>query len=112
LTDLLRAANRSEYVERSKLTVAAWFSEWLEKAIKPPAKRASTYRVYKHVLEDKVIPVLGAIWLQELKAADIKRYYTDQQLSSSTLAQHHAIISGALKTAVLKGSWSATSPLS
>ena len=38
-----------------------------------------------------------------MKAADIKRYYTDQTVSPSTLAQHHAILSGALKAAVLEG---------
>jgi hypothetical protein len=103
LTELLRAANRGEFVERSKTTVGKWFLEWLDKAIKPPAKRASTYRVYRHVLEEKVIPVLGEIRLQELKAADVKRYYTDTALSSSTLAQHHAIIHSALKAAVLEG---------
>jgi hypothetical protein len=95
LTELLRAANRGEFVEKSALTFGAWLSEWLEKAIKPPARRLGTYNTYKHVIEHKLSPVLGAIRLQDLKAADLKRYYTDQKLSSSTLAQHHAIASGA-----------------
>jgi integrase len=103
LNELIRSANRGEFVEKSKLTVAEWFTEWLEKAIKPPAKRPSTYRVYQHVLKNKVTPAIGSIRLQELKAADIKRYYTDAKVSSSTLAQHHAIIHSALKAAVLEG---------
>jgi integrase len=62
-----------------------------------------TYNTYRHVIDQKLRPVVGAIRLQDLKAADLKRYYTDQQLSSSTLAQHHAIVSGALKAAMLEG---------
>lgn len=46
---------------------------------------------------------IGAIKLQELKALDVKRYYTDQALSSSTLAQHHAILHSALKAACIEG---------
>lgn len=53
-----------------------------------------------HVIHDKLIPALGAIPLQQLKALDIKRYYVEQTtLSASTLAQHHAILTGALKAA-------------
>jgi integrase len=103
LNDLIGAANRGEYVERSKITVGEWLREWLDKAIKPPAKRLGTYNTYRHVIEAKLIPVLGSVRLQELKASDIKRYYTDQKLSSATLAQHHAILSSALKAAVLDG---------
>lgn len=103
LTELLRSANRGEFVERSKLTVGEWLREWLEKAIKPPARSLGTYNAYKHVIEHKLIPSLGGIRLQELKAADIKRYYTESKLSPSTLAQHHAIIHGALRAGALEG---------
>jgi integrase len=103
LTELLRAANRGEFVERSKLTTGDWLREWLEKAIKPPARRPGTFATYGHVVHDKLIPALGAIPLQALKAADLKRYYTEQKLSPSTLAQHHAILHGALKAALLEG---------
>jgi integrase len=104
LTELLRASNRGEFVERSRITFGEWLREWLEKAIKPPARRAGTYATYRHVIETKLIPALGALRLQELKAADLKRYYTKQeQLSASTLAQHHAIAHGALKAAAIEG---------
>jgi integrase len=103
LTDLLRAANRGELVEPSKRTVGEWLTEWLDKAIKPPAKRPGTYRTYAHVVQNRLIPALGAIPLQEVKAADIKRYYTESKLSGSTLAQHHAVVHSALKAATLEG---------
>jgi integrase len=103
LTELLRSANRGEFVEKTDRTVGEWLTDWLEKAIKPPARRLGTYKTYKHVIDAKLIPAVGAIPLQALRAADLKRYYTDQALSSSTLAQHHAIVSGALKAAMLEG---------
>ncbi len=74
LTELFRAANRGEFVERTKLTLGEWLTEWLEKAIKPPARRINTYRTYKRVIEDKLIPAIGSIQLQELKAVDLKAY--------------------------------------
>jgi integrase len=105
LTELLRAANRGEFVETTKITVGQWLNEWLEKAVKPPAKRINTYRTYKRIITDKLTPALGAIRLQELKATDLKRYYTSQEatLSSTTLSQYHTILSSALKAALLEG---------
>jgi integrase len=114
LNDLLRAVNRGEFVERSKLTLGEWPSEWLDKAIKPPAKRPGTYRVYRQVIENRLKPALGAIRLHALKAQDLKRYYLDppatpaeirrgtkRRLSSTTIAQHHTILYSALKAATL-----------
>jgi integrase len=105
LNELVRTAQRGEFVDTDARTVADWFTEWLDKAIKPPAARASTYRIYERVLTKRVLPAIGTIPLQALKAADVKRYYIEAgtTLSASTLAQHHAIISGALKAAVLEG---------
>jgi integrase len=103
LAEMIRSANRGEFVERSKVTVGEWLKEWIEKAIKPPAKRPGTYRVYNSVNLKHLTPAIGCIRLQELKAADVKRYYTDSKLSESTLAQHHAILHGALQAAVPDG---------
>lgn len=105
LNDLIRSANRGEFVEKSKLTVGEWLAEWLEKAIKPPARRINTYKTYKRIINDKLIPSLGPMRLQELKPSDVKAYYTSQEgtLSSTTLAQYHTIIHAALKAALLDG---------
>ena len=94
LTELLRSANRGEFVETSKITVGQWLNEWLEKAIKPPAKRINTYRTYHRIIKKKLIPALGPLRLQELKATDLKQFYTSQAgtLSSTTLSQYHTSI--------------------
>ena len=102
-------------MERSKLTLGEWLTEWLDKAIKPPACRPGTFRVYRNVIENRLKPALGGIPLQALKAADLKRYYLDppatageirrgskRQLSSTTIAQHHVILFSALKAATLE----------
>jgi integrase len=104
LNEMVRAAETGDFVEKSRVTVGEWLKEWLEKAIKPPARRQNTYDRYRHVIEKHLIPTLGDIKLQALKAADVKRYHTDRaRLAPGTLAQHHAILSGALKAAVLEG---------
>jgi hypothetical protein len=106
LTEVLRAANRNEFVAPSKMTLGAWLTEWVEKAIRPPARKANTYDRYKLVLTKHLVPALGAIPLQSLKAVDLSGYYAaliSKGLSTATAAQHHAILSGALKAAELEG---------
>ena len=46
---------------------------------------------------------LAAIPLQQLKASDLKRHYTDLMIGPATKAQHHAIVHSASKAAVLDG---------
>ncbi len=104
LNDLVRDANRGEFVEPTKQTVSEWLDEWLEKAIKPPAKRIRSYETYKSVIARYLKPELGAIRLQQLKAVDLKAYYDRQAtLSPTTLEQHHTILHSALKAAQHEG---------
>jgi integrase len=77
--------------------------EWLETGIKPPNKRLRTYETYKSVIARHLKPALGHIRLQQLKPTDIKRYYNDSTLSSTTLEQHQTLLHSALKAAQLQG---------
>lgn len=104
LTELVRTVNRGEFVGSTRITVREWLLEWVDKAIRPPARRPNTYLRYRHVIMRHLVPALGDLRLQQLKAADVKRYYTDQTvLSGATLALHHAILHGALKAAAQEG---------
>ena len=108
LGDLLRDAQRGELVVPHKRTFGEWLEEWLGKAIKPPARTLRAYETYKSVIDRHLKPKLGWIPLQQLKAADLKRYYTeagqgDEVLAPATLAQHHTIAHSALQAAVLEG---------
>jgi len=102
LAELLHDANRGQFVEPTKRTFGEWLDEWLGKAIKPPAKRLRTYETYLSVIERYLKPKLGAIPLQQLKAVDLKHYYSEQKLSQASLEQHHTIIHSALKAAQLE----------
>lgn len=104
LTDLLHDLNKGQWVEPSKVTLGEWLTEWLEKAIKPPAKRLRTYETYSRIIEKHIRPsFLSGIRLQVLKAADLKRYYTDLNLAPATKAIHHAILHSSLKAATQEG---------
>lgn len=104
LNDILAQAAKGEFVEPSKLTLHAWMTEWVEKAIKPPAKRLHTYQVYKQVIDRVIGPsFLASIPIQRLKAADVKRFYMGLTVSQSTQAKYHGILHSALKAAVMEG---------
>jgi integrase len=109
LTELVRDTHRGELVMPHKQTLGAWLDEWLEKAIKPPARTLRAYETYKSVIAKHLKPRLGGIPLQQLKAADLKAYYTEaaarekEPLAPATLEPHHTILHSALQAAVLEG---------
>jgi integrase len=108
LAELLVDVNRGVLVEPSKRTFGDWLTEWLDKAIKPPARTPRAYETYRSVIERHLKPRLGAMLLQQVKASDLKRYYTeaaqgDDGLAPATLEQHHTIVHSALQAAVLEG---------
>jgi hypothetical protein len=118
-----------DFVQPNKLTFGAWLDEWLEKAIKPPAKAPSTYEHYKGVIARHLKPKLGMIPLQQLRSTDLKRAYLEaaqgdvvkeseqgvgragvkgrwgrrKALAPGTLAFQHNIASAALRAAVDEG---------
>ena len=103
LTECVRAANRNEFVEPSKQTVGEWLAEWLTKIIKP-ATRPNTHKAYKCIIDGSLTPALGLIPLQKLKPADLQQYTAERShLAAATLRMHHAIMSGALKSAMKNG---------
>jgi integrase len=105
LAELLHQVNRNELIEPTKLTLGQWLEEWLDTAIKPPNQRWLTYRTYASILHQHLGPALGSIRLQQLQPTDLQRYYTTkaQTLASSSLAQHHAMLSAALSAAQQHG---------
>lgn len=104
LAELLYKANQNEFVEPNKLNLGEWLDHWLETNIKPPATRPRTYEAYKIVVRRHLKPELGKIRLQEFDAIHLEAYYREKgkKLSQTTLKQHHAVISKALKSAVVK----------
>lgn len=99
LSELLHDTNHNQFVEATKLTFGEWLDAWLDKAVKPPAKRLRTYETYLSVIQRHLKPQLGARRLQQLRAIDLERYYREVKLNPATVQMHHMIISGALKSA-------------
>jgi integrase len=104
LNDLLHDLGRNEYIAPSKQTLGQWLNDWLDKAVKPPAKRFRTHETYKQVIDKVIGPSwLATIPLQHLKSTDLKRFYLELTVSASTQAKYHAILHSALKAATLEG---------
>ena len=105
LAELVHAANRGELVEPTKLTLGTWLGTWLETAIKPPHRGPKTYETYKSVITRHFTPRWGRCACNLLQPTHLQRYYQTSSLSLAqrTLAQHHAILHGALKAALKQG---------
>ena len=104
LNEKLAEIFKKEFVERDKITVGQWLCTWLENNIKPPVLRLRTYESYKSIITCHLEPELGNIKLQELQAVHLESYYRGKsgKLSQTSLEHHHAVISGALKSAQRK----------
>jgi integrase len=99
LAELLHRLNRGQVVEPSRMTLGEWLDEWLESAIRS-SRRIRTYETYRSVISRHLKPKLGQIRLCDLRASHLQQYYNGASLSKATLQQHHAILHGALKTAL------------
>ena len=97
LTELLRAANRNEFVEPSRLTVGEWLTTWFE--IAKAGLRPSTIVRYTNVVEALQAASMGSMPIQKVIAADIEAHYASTKASASTLGLHHAVLSRAFKKA-------------
>jgi len=109
LTSLLNG----EYTEPSKITVGAWFTQWLEMYARPKVKQ-STYVNYRGHIEKRVIPMIGHIRLSKLKVDTLQRFlneqyehgnskHPDEALSAKTVRNIYLMIHSALKQAYKNG---------
>ena len=69
--------HHGDFIRPNKMTFGHWLDEWVEKAIKPPAKAPSTYEHYRGVIARHLKPKLVMIPLQQLRSTDLKRAYLD-----------------------------------
>jgi integrase len=100
LTDLVRDANRSEFVEPSKQTLGPWLTAWVEHIVKPKA-RPATYTRYKGIIDNSMAKAaIASIPLQKLRPSHLEAYYASVKASPSTLTLHHTILLRALRKAL------------
>ncbi len=101
------AARRGEYVDRSRITVAQYLTEWLAgHAIELKPKTRSSYA---YQIEHYIAPRIGKLRLQALRASTLTRLYADllerggrdgKPLSRRTVDYTHAVLRKALNDAV------------
>jgi integrase len=94
-----------DYVPPTKLTVGEYLTKWISTKKAAPL----TLRGYKNIIDNYLIPHLGKIKLQDLRALHIKALYTGmaegqgvkvKKLSNRTIQHTGAVLRMALKEAV------------
>lgn len=101
------------YREPSKLTVAEWFTTWLNDYMKL-SLRPTTWESYRYQVEGHIIPALGHLKLAQLQTAHIQRLYNeklnggrldgkDGGLSPKSVRYIHTVIHSCLEQAKKEG---------
>lgn len=111
------AARRGNFVDRSRVTVAAYLSQWLEgHAVEVKPK---THEDYRRIIDDYVVPHIGRLALQSVRPATLSALYAKlakeggkggRPLSPRTVAYVHAVVRKALNDAVLTEQILTTNP--
>ncbi len=104
LTRLRGDVQRGTFVKRTKMTLGEYLHTWLD-GLPAAGRRPSTVAGYRQVLEYNVIPVLGAIELQAVKATHLDALYAQllgRGLAMSTVRKIHVVVGKALADAVRK----------
>ena len=104
LTRLRGDVQRGTFVTRTKMTLGEYLHTWLD-GLPAAGRRPSTVAGYRQVLEFNVIPALGAIELQAVKATHLDALYAQllgRGLAMSTVRKIHVVVGKALADAVRK----------
>lgn len=98
-----RRAGEPREERREEPDLAHWLEYWMESIVRPNRAETTVY-AYQKIIDNHILPALGAVPLSRLSAKQIQRYYTDTQqaagLSSNTMRRHHDLLSSALRSAV------------
>lgn len=90
------------YSRNDEPTVSGYLAEWLETAIKPPAKSLGTYENYLFCVK-KITPLIGAMKLTKLSPVTITKSYRKLQtdgLSVTSIRMIHRVLRAAFNKAV------------
>lgn len=105
LGDLLKGAQTGAYVKPTKQTTARYLQQWLLDYA-AGAVRPLTLIRYQGIIENHLIPSLGAIPLADLLPVHVQACHAKALaagLSPRSVIQHHRVLSEALKHAVRWG---------
>jgi integrase len=110
LTEFKQQLRSGMYIEPSKLIFGEWLIKWLDVYVKPNVK-AETYSDYVSLATKHILPLLGAITLQDLHGITIQEFYNLKAksgrmdgkaggLSTRRLHMMHQLINGCLRKAL------------
>ena len=92
-------------VDAGRLTVGDYLERWLEDSVKGTV-RTSTYEAYRYMVEPHLVPFLGALKLRDINPVHVRALYREKLeagLSAATVRKMHAVLSKAMKQAVMDG---------
>lgn len=105
LTAITRALDTDSYADTDNMTLKSWLLIWLDAYVRDSVKH-STYVSYETDCRVHIIPNLGRIKLQSLKAPMIQAFYKSllrSGKSPKTVKNIHGVLHRALKKAVTLG---------
>lgn len=103
LRQILRDMETGTYSQPNRMTLAEWLHQWQASFL--TTQKPATVAKYKSDIEHHIIPALGAVRLQELRAEQIQRFYNAEceTLSAKTVRNFHGTLHKALSKAVQLG---------
>lgn len=105
LAQAVAALDGGVYQAPNRITVAAWFAEWLSTFCADKVKPL-TYQSYTGIIKNHIVPAIGAVELQAVKGSHIQRLYnsmTKRGLSGKTVKNVSAILHKAFSVALKQG---------
>jgi integrase len=114
LSEILHQSDTGAYVNPGKLTVKEFLHQWLDTYVVSNC-RPGTYERYRGVIEDHLIPDMGAMLLSNLKSSHLQAHYAralsegrkksgqTTGLSAWSVRKHHVILREALSHALKWG---------
>ena len=113
MAELIPQVTAGTYREPAKLTVAEWFTTWLNDYMKM-SLRLTTWESYRYQVDGHIIPALGHLRLPQLQTAHIQRLYNEKLkggrldgkpggLSPKSVKYIHTVIHSALEQAKREG---------
>lgn len=105
MNELLASLDKGTYRAPNKITVSAWFREWLDTFVSGKVK-PYTLTGYDVIIRNHVDPALGGMRLQSVKGAHIQRMYNrmlDNGMSPKTIKNVGAVIHKCFSVAVKQG---------
>ena len=105
MNEVLNSLTKGTYQAPNKITVEAWFKEWLDTFVAGKVK-PYTLAGYDVVIRNHVIPSLGAMQLQAVKGTHVQRMYNkmlDNGTAPKTIKNIGAVMHKAFAVAVKQG---------